>query len=110
MDNAAITLRAIEAAKHILGHKIVIQSDADFTPRGKRVVRVVEHAMNGRRTARHIRWYVGGKAYRSLELTQVNLQLSESWTESGLGRLGSGDTTPLQSAALKSQINLELST
>lgn len=58
MDTAAITLHAIEAGKQILGREIVIQSSADFTPTGKRVVRVVRHARNGRRTTQQIRWYV----------------------------------------------------
>lgn len=61
MTNADDTQRAIAAAKLLLGRELIIQSDADFTPAGKRKVRVVRHAKNGRRTGPHIRWYVGGQ-------------------------------------------------
>lgn len=81
MDRAAITLQAIEAGKQLLGREIVIQSSADFTPKGKRVVRVVRHARNGRRTTEQLRWYVGGKSFRSLELTGESLNLSNAWKE-----------------------------
>lgn len=79
MDKTSIITKAIEAAKHVLGREIVIQSDADFTPPGKRVWRTVRHQKNGRRTAMHIRWYVGRKSYRALELTEANIKLSERW-------------------------------
>ena len=81
MQNEDLDLerRAIEAAKLLLGREIVIQSDADFTPPGKRTVRVVRHQLNGRRTDAHIRWYVAGTAYRSLPLTDSNATLSVSW-------------------------------
>lgn len=79
MDKAAITRQAIEAGKQLLGREIVIQSSADFTPKGKRVVRVVRHARSGRQTVEQLRWYVGGKSFRSLELTGDNLKLSDAW-------------------------------
>lgn len=72
-------LRAIAAAKQVLGREIIIQSDADFTPPGKRKVRVVRHQLNGRRAEAHLRWYVAGKAFRSLPLTNSNVALSNSW-------------------------------
>ncbi|HBP1602122.1 TPA: hypothetical protein L5U90_003222 [Pseudomonas aeruginosa] len=75
----ALAEKAIAAAKQLLGREIIIQSDADFTPPGKRTVRVVRHHMNGRRAKTHLRWYVAGKAYRSLPLTNNNVSLSNSW-------------------------------
>ena len=77
--------RAIAAAQAVLGREIVIQSDADFTPPGKRTVRVVRHRLNGRRTGAHLRWYVSGKAYRSLPLTHDSVSLSESWKGAASG-------------------------
>lgn len=86
-----LELRAIAAAKQLLGREIIIQSDADFTPPGKRNVRVVRHQLNGRRAEAHLRWYVAGKAYRSLPLTNSNVALSNSWKGSdaclGVGQL-----------------------
>lgn len=74
-----VTQRAIAAGKAVLGREIVIQSDANFTPPGKRTSRLVRHAMNGRRAVQQIRWYVGGKAFRSLALTEDNLSLTDAW-------------------------------
>lgn len=82
MDKATITLRAVEAGKQLLGREIVIQSSSDFTPAGKRVVRVVRYARSGRRTAAQLRWYVGGNTFRSLALTNENLELSNAWKAS----------------------------
>jgi len=53
--------------------KIVIQTDADFTPRGKRTARIVSHAMNGKKMKKVIRCYVGGKAYMQKELSEFAL-------------------------------------
>nr|WP_192963483.1 hypothetical protein [Pseudomonas fluorescens]CEK42326.1 hypothetical protein PQBR57_0373 [Pseudomonas fluorescens SBW25] len=83
MCNEAITAKAIEAGKCILGREIVIQSDADFTPPGKRTTRVVRHSLSGRRATPHIRWYVGSKAYRSLALTNDNVQMTADWKAYG---------------------------
>ncbi len=91
-----MTTRAIAAAKVALGREIVIQSDADFTPPGKRTVRVVRHQLNGRRASAHLRWYVSGKAYRSLPLTPGSVSLSESWKMAGLTEI----TQPQQSSLL----------
>ena len=79
MTTTELTNRAILAGKSLLGREIIIHSDADFTPRGKRVARIVRHAKNGRRVPRHIRWYVGGSVFRSLNLTDANLLLTKSW-------------------------------
>ncbi|HDS1721641.1 hypothetical protein NPS53_09025 [Pseudomonas putida] len=83
MNKEALTAMAIEAGKLYLGREIVIQSDADFTPPGKRVARLVRHTMSGRRTAAQIRWYVAGKAYRSLPLTAENAQMTSDWKGAG---------------------------
>ena len=48
--------------------KIVIQTNADFTPAGKRTARIVKTAMNGRKMRQVIRCYVSGKAYMQKEL------------------------------------------
>ena len=59
--------------------KIVIQTNADFTPAGKRSVRLVKTTKAGRKCARHIRWYVGREIYRSLPLTNENIEMSKDW-------------------------------
>ena len=83
MNKESLTAMAIEAGKRYLGREIVIQSSADFTPPGKRVARLVRHSMNCRRTAVQIRWYVAGKAYRSLPLTSENATMTADWKASG---------------------------
>lgn len=58
--------------------KIVIQTDADFTPKGKRSARVV--TVSGRMgRGRQIRWYVGGKLYRRLAPNLWNVNLTNEW-------------------------------
>jgi hypothetical protein len=49
---------------------IVIQSDADFTPKGKRVARYVQ---TNRGT--QLRWYVGGRLY----VKGANPALTSEW-------------------------------
>lgn len=83
MNQEALTTQAIEAGKRYLGPEIVIQSDADFTPPGKRVARLVRHSIDGRRIAAQIRWYVAGKAYCSLPLTEQNVQVTAAWKQAG---------------------------
>lgn len=56
------------AALPLLAEKIVIHTDADFTPKGKRTARIVTTSRGGK----SLRWYVGGKIFRKgapLELT-----------------------------------------
>ena len=55
--------------------KIEMKVDADFTPKGKRSVRVVTLL----RGTRCIRWYVGGRIWRQIALTAENMKLSEEW-------------------------------
>lgn len=95
MSNEAITAKAIEAGKRILGREIVIHSDADFTPPGKRTARVVRHALSGRKAPPQIRWYVGSKAYRSLALTNDNVQMTTDWKASGVPQAGHDQLTLL---------------
>jgi hypothetical protein len=59
--------------------KIEIQTDADFTPRGKRSVRVVRHQKSGKKCAEQIAWYVGQRLYRRLQLNNENIALSGVW-------------------------------
>lgn len=42
--------------------KIIIQTNADFTPAGKRNARIVTTTRGGKQ----LRWYVSGKLYRHL--------------------------------------------
>ncbi|NWC83146.1 hypothetical protein HX798_23065 [Pseudomonas putida] len=70
---------AIAAGKAILGREVVIPSDADFTPAGKRTAQVVKHAINGRKSQRMIRWYVAGRAFRTLNLCAENVALTSEW-------------------------------
>lgn len=57
--------------------RIVIQSNADFTPPGKRRAKV---AYAGSRHAR-IQWYVAGRVYRSLPINDSNIALSKKWVD-----------------------------
>jgi hypothetical protein len=82
-ETSDLTRRAIEAGKVLLGREIVIQTNADLTPPGKRVARVVHHAKSGRRTGPQIRWYVAGSCFRNLKLTEQNTLLSAEWVAAG---------------------------
>jgi hypothetical protein len=57
---------------------IIIQTDADFTPAGKRTVRVVELTAMGR-PVRRIRWYVSGRIYNTLPVNSETTALSQEW-------------------------------
>lgn len=54
--------------------KIIIQTNADFTPKGKRTAR----QPYGRT---EIRWYVSGRIYHRLPGTAANLTLTQQWME-----------------------------
>jgi hypothetical protein len=54
--------------------KIVIQTDADFTPPGKRTARVITT-----RSGRQLRWYVAGRIYRRLPVSVDNVALTKDW-------------------------------
>jgi hypothetical protein len=57
---------------------IIIQTDADWTPKGKRAARVVElRGQMGR--VRMIRWYVSGHIYHQLPITEANVSLTREW-------------------------------
>jgi hypothetical protein len=56
---------------------ITIQTDADFTPKGKRTARNVKTYRGGRQ----LRWYVSGRIYRRLPITGENLGLTSQWLE-----------------------------
>lgn len=53
--------------------KITIQTDADFTPAGKRRAKIAY--------GNRIRWYVSGSIYRTLSITAANIELSRQWVE-----------------------------
>jgi hypothetical protein len=59
--------------------KITIQTDADFTPKGKRTYRAV--CLSGSAVSTHIRWYVSGRIYRTLPLNVENFELSKQWVK-----------------------------
>jgi hypothetical protein len=58
---------------------ITIQTDADFTPKGKRTARNVKTYRGGRQ----LRWYVSGRIYHRLPVTGENLGLTSQWLEAG---------------------------
>jgi hypothetical protein len=60
--------------------KIVIQTDADFTPKGKRTARVVTTRSSFGR-GRQLRWYVSGRLYNRLPVTTDNVKLTREWLE-----------------------------
>lgn len=53
--------------------KIVIQTDADFTPPGRRRAKIAY--------GNRIRWYVSGRIYRTLKITDANIELSRRWVD-----------------------------
>ena len=58
--------------------KIVIQTNADFTPAGKRTARVVK--VRGQfGTGRQLRWYVSGRLYRWLAPSSKNIEMTRDW-------------------------------
>lgn len=54
--------------------KITIQTDADFTPKGKRRARIVKTTQG-----KQLRWYVGGRHWRKLQITNDNIKLTHDW-------------------------------
>jgi len=54
--------------------KIVIHTDLDLTPAGKRTARVVSV-----KRGTVLRWYVGGRIFRSLAVNEQNKTLTQSW-------------------------------
>lgn len=62
--------------------QITIQTDADFTPRGKRRANTI--AMRGAfGPVTRIRWYVSGLIFRTLPVTPGNVALSREWVDAG---------------------------
>jgi hypothetical protein len=57
---------------------IVIQTDADFTPKGKRTARVVT-LKNSMGKVSRIRWYVSGRIYRTLPMTTETKAITREW-------------------------------
>jgi hypothetical protein len=55
--------------------RLVMASELDFTPAGKRRVRVVPTSRGGRL----LRWYVSGRRYHSLPVTPAAAELSREW-------------------------------
>ena len=54
---------------------IAIQTNDDFTPKGKRAARVITLS----RGARQLRWYVGGAIYRRLAISAANIEMTKNW-------------------------------
>ncbi len=61
----------------LLKTKIVIHTDADFTPAGKRTAKIVKHAMSGKKIKQVIRCYVAGKSYMEKPVSEY--QLVNEW-------------------------------
>ena len=57
---------------------IIIAENADFTPKGKRTSRIVTTYRGGQQ----LRWYVSGRIYRRLAVTQPNLTMTGEWLTS----------------------------
>jgi len=57
------------------GIKIVIHTDLDLTPAGKRTARIGRPVPSGQRLC----WYVAGRIYRQLPMTKENVQLTHDW-------------------------------
>ncbi len=56
--------------------EIVIEVDADMTPKGKRSARIVQTDRNGRQ----LRWYVAGRIYREFgAINNSNVALTNEW-------------------------------
>ena len=53
--------------------KITIQTNADFTPKGKRTAKIVKHALNGKKIQPVIRCYVSGRAYMEKSISEYKL-------------------------------------
>lgn len=58
--------------------KITIQTDADFTPKGKRTARIATTSGSFGR-GREIRWYVSGRVYARMAVTPENAKLTNEW-------------------------------
>lgn len=67
--------------------EIVIQTDYDFTPRGKRGAKVVETRP---RKVLQLRWYVGGRLFRRMPNTAANRAMTRDW----LANEGAADNRP----------------
>lgn len=57
--------------------KLVINTDRDLTPPGKRRAKVVKMS----RGVRQIHWYVGRERYHELANTPANTDLTIEWLE-----------------------------
>jgi SepF-like predicted cell division protein (DUF552 family) len=70
---------AIEAYNSgILSQKIVIATDRDLTPKGKRIARIVK-LRSAMGTVERIRWYVARRIYNQLTVTPENVTLTREW-------------------------------
>lgn len=76
-DAKADRMKAIGAfVAGALKTPVVINTDSDLTPEGKRTARVVQL-----RQGPYIRWYVSGRIYRTLKNTKENASLTSDWLE-----------------------------
>lgn len=55
--------------------QIVIHTQADFTPAGKRSARVVRTDRGGR----SLRWYVSGRIFRRMAVNAASISLTRDW-------------------------------
>lgn len=66
------------AAVHLLNTKIVIHTDVDLTPKGKRRARIVE-TRTAMGKGHQLRWYVAGHCYSAMTPTNENITLTQEW-------------------------------
>lgn len=62
---------AIQAYKN--RKTIIIETNADFTPKGKRTAKIVKHALSGKKIKPIIRMYVAGRTYMEKDLNEYEL-------------------------------------
>ncbi len=81
MTSETIRQQCIEAYKAgILSQKIVIETNADLTPKGKRRAQVVKpQNFYGVRRPLHLAWYVGQSCYARMAITNENIALTNEW-------------------------------
>lgn len=80
MDNETDRLRKLAISAYNAGMPhIIIPTDADLTPPGKRRWKIVRTTRGGRKCAPRLRWYVGPRVYRDLPLLPGNAKMSLAW-------------------------------
>lgn len=77
MTNEQATAQAIEAFANLA--PVVIHTDADFTPAGPRMIRIVQLARCRFGSRQQLRFYVSGRIFREMAVTPENLAMGRAW-------------------------------